>query len=55
MIKPPTKKMIEAGAKAAYGTMFSDPENWPEVSCSVSAEYFRKAAKACYMAMMKVR
>lgn len=49
-----TKKMIEAGARAAYGSLFCDPENWPDIHCSVSADDFRKAAKACYKAMTEL-
>ena len=47
----PTKAMIEAGAKAAYGTVMCDEENWPDVSGSVGAQTYRDAAKNCFLAM----
>lgn len=47
----PTPEMIEAGAKAAYGTVMCDEENWPNVSGSVDAQTYRDAAKNCYLAM----
>jgi Na+-translocating ferredoxin:NAD+ oxidoreductase RnfC subunit len=50
-----SQKMIEAGAKAAYGTVFIDEENWPDISGSVSADMFRQAAKNCYRAMLRAR
>lgn len=50
----PTKAMIEAGAKAAYGTVFLSEEDWPEVSGSVAVDIYREAAERCFEAMMKV-
>ena len=49
----PTEKMIEDGAKAAYGTIMCDQQDWPNVSGSVPAEYYRNAAKACFLEMME--
>ena len=49
----PTEKMIEAGAKAAYGTVMCDEENWPDVSGSVEVEIYREAARNCFIAMVK--
>ena len=49
----PTEKMIEAGAKAAYGTVMSYEEDWPDVSGSVDAQIYRDAAKKCFLAMME--
>lgn len=51
----PTEKMIEAGAKAAYGTVMCNEEDWPDVSGSVPAETYREAAKNCFLAMMENR
>lgn len=51
----PTSEMVEAGAKAAYGEVMINPENWPDVSGSVGADVYRRAACACFIAMMKVR
>lgn len=51
----PTPEMIEAGAKAAYGMVMCNEEDWPDVSGSVPVETYREAAKACFIAMMKVR
>jgi hypothetical protein len=48
----PTDKMIEAGAKAAYGTVFCNEEDWPDVSGSVGADVYRDAARNCYAAML---
>jgi len=48
----PTEKMIEAGAKAAYGTVVCNEEDWPDVSGSVLAKVYREAAKNCFLAMM---
>lgn len=44
-------EMIERVAKAAYSSLFIDGDKWPEVLCSVSAEQFRKAARAAIEAM----
>lgn len=44
-------EMIERVAKAAYSSLFLDGDEWPEVSCSVSAEQFRNAARAAIEAM----
>ena len=49
----PTEKMIEAGAKAAYGTVKCNEEDWPDVSGSVGAQNYRDAAKNCFLAMME--
>jgi len=45
--------MIEAGAKAAYGTVMCNEEDWPDVSGSVGAQNYRDAAKNCFLAMME--
>lgn len=44
-------EMIERVAKAAYSSLFLDGDDWPNVSCSVSAEQFREAARAAIKAM----
>ena len=48
----PTREMVEAGAKAAYGTVMCDEENWPDVSGSVNADTYREAALRCFIAMV---
>ena len=50
----PTKEMIEAGAKAAYGTVMCNEEDWPNVSGSVPVEIYLNAAKNCFLAMMEI-
>jgi len=50
----PSKEAIEAGAKAAYGTIFIDEERWPDVSGSVPASTYREAALRCYLAIVKM-
>lgn len=49
----PTYEMVEAGAKAAYGKVMINEEDWPDISGSVPADTYRKAAHACFNAMME--
>jgi hypothetical protein len=58
----PTPEMIEAGAKAAWvdytgrdGSNEFKPDTWPDTRLYPNANDFRLAAKACYLAMIKVR
>lgn len=52
----PTKEMIEAGAKAAYESIFivTDYNAWPDISGSVNIKWYREAARACYLAMTSI-
>lgn len=57
----PTPEMIEAGAKAAWvdytgrdGKEEWNPDTWPETMLYPKADAFRSAAKACFLAMMRV-
>ena len=50
----PTHEMVEAGARAAYGTVMINEEDWPGTSGSVPADTYRDAAHNCFNAMMKV-
>ena len=50
----PTYKMVESGAKAAYGKVMIDEDVWPNVNGSVPADTYRMAAFACFNAMMEM-
>jgi hypothetical protein len=47
-----TEAMVEAGAKAAYGSFTNPPNPWPDVHTHIEAEGYREAYRAAHAAMI---
>jgi hypothetical protein len=51
-IREPTEAMVEAGAKAAYGSFINPPNPWPNVHTHIEADGYREAYRAAHAAMI---